>query len=311
MRLNLRTLPDIIKHIFYKNTFNFTLKVRFTHSKVWFTYSNNHFTHSAFFNKMFDYRFTALIKKAHNGYLYKNTMVIRNFIVTALFITTFSFSQNGNKNFIDQPYVEVTGTIVNEITPNEIYLNIVLNENNSKGKLSVEEQENQMIAVLKTLDIDLEKNFSILDFSGYFKRKFLSENELTKTKRYELLVNDGETLGKVYQALDRLNISNIFIAKVSHSDIERITRETKLKALKVAKGKADDYAIAVNQSIGKAILIQEIQNKQNSRLYGNNLGMLNEVIVTGYGSSNREKIQDLNFKTLLVSASIQVKFILN
>ena len=232
--------------------------------------------------------------------------------ILSFLITSFSFSQNTQKNFIDQPYIEVTGTIETEIIPNEIYLNIVLNENDNKGKASVEEQENQMILALKTLGIDLEKNFSILDFNGYYKRKFFADNAVTKIKTYELVVNSGEMLGNVYQALDSINISNISIAKVSHSDIEKIRRETKLKAIKVAKEKANDYAEAINQTLGKALCIQETHNELNANLYGNSIGMLNEVVVAGYGSrSKQEKIQDLNFKTITISATVLAKFILN
>ena len=236
----------------------------------------------------------------------------RYLLTLSLLISSFSFSQKGEKNFIDQPYIEVTGTIETEIIPNEIYLRIVLNENDNKGKLSVEEQENQMISILKILGIDLEKSFSILDFNGYYKRKFFVDNAVTKVKTYELVVNSGEMLGNVYQELDRINISNISITKVSHSDIEKMRRETKLKALKAAKEKANDYADAISQTLGKAIFIQETQNTQNTNLYANSFGMLNEVVVTAYGSrSKQEKIQDLNFKTITVSATVLAKFILN
>lgn len=239
-------------------------------------------------------------------------IITRNLFMLSFLITSFSFSQIGGKNFIDQPYIEVTGTIETEISPNEIYLNIVLNENNNKGKLSIEDQENQMISILKTLEIDLDKNFSILDFNGYYKRKFLADNDVTKIKNYELIVNNGETLGKVFQALDQINISNISIAKVSHSDIEKIRKETKLKALKIAKEKATNYAEALNQTLGKAIFIQEIHNSQTSNLYNNSFGMLNEIVVTGYGASEKqEKIQDLNFKTITITATVMAKFILN
>src|SRR5690606_28440677 len=104
--------------------------------------------------------------------------------------------------------------------------------------------------------------------------------------------------------------SNISITKVSHSDIEKMRRETKLKALKAAKEKANDYADAISQTLGKAIFIQETQNTQNTNLYANSFGMLNEVVVTAYGSrSKQEKIQDLNFKTITVSATVLAKFI--
>ncbi len=239
-------------------------------------------------------------------------MNIRNLTLVTLFSVALSFSQNGEKNFIDQPYIEVTGQIETEVTPNEIYLNIVLNENDKKGKISIEQQENQIIAVLKSLQIDLDKNFSVLDFDGYYKRKFLANDEVTKKKRYELIVNDGETLGKVYYALDNIDVSNVSIVKTSHSDIEKIRRETKLKALKAAKEKAHDYASAINQTIGKALFIQEIRNLPNNRLYGNHLNVLNEVVVTGYGArSKEEKIQGLNVKAIIIAETVQAKFSLN
>ena len=153
-----------------------------------------------------------------------------NTIIALLLFTGISFAQS-TKNFIDQPYIEVTGQFETEIIPNEIYLRIDLDENDKKGRVSIEQQENQMITILKSLKINLDKNFSILDFNGYYKRKFLADDKVTKKKSYELIINDGETLGKIYQALDRIDVSNIYIIKTSHSDIEKIRRDTKLKAL--------------------------------------------------------------------------------
>lgn len=233
-------------------------------------------------------------------------------VLFALIVSATVNSQNGEKNFIDQPYIEVTGNFETEITPNEIYLNIIINENDKKGKVSVEQQENQMIAVLKSLSIDLEKNFSILDFNGYFKRKFLADNEVTKTKHYQLIVNDGKTLGAVFEALDRMDISNISVVKTSHTDIEELTRKTKLEALKIAKEKAKDYAEAINQSLGKAIFIKEesLANLNNQNGYANAIAIRGMGSI--YGSRAAElKIQDLNLKSITISASVSAKFILN
>jgi len=249
-----------------------------------------------------------VLRKSKN----EKIMIIRNLILIAFFTTHLSFTQNGGKNFIDQPYIEVTGQIETEIIPNEIYLNITLNENDKKGKISIEQQENQIITVLKSLQIDIEKNFSILDFNGFYKRKFLADDKVTKKKRYQLIVNDGKTLGKIYQAIDRIDVSNIFITKTSHSNIEKIRRDTKLKALKAAKEKANDYAEAINQTIGKALFIKEVSNFSNNRFLANNANLLNEVVVVGYGSkSKQENIQDLNIKSIIITASVMAKFSLH
>ncbi|MGE5944476.1 MAG: SIMPL domain-containing protein [Flavobacteriales bacterium] len=197
-----------------------------------------------------------------------------------------------------------------EVIPNEIYLSIILNENDKKGKISIEEQEKQMIDLLKSLGINLEKNFSILDFEGYYQRKIFAENEVTKIKRYELIVNDGKMLGMVYEALDRIDISNISIIKTDHSDIENIKRDTKISALKIAKEKAEDYAKSINQNLGKALFIQELNNDLVTPLYKNNNYMLNEVVTIGYGTE-KDKIQDLNLKSITVKATVLTRFALN
>ncbi|TGV00877.1 SIMPL domain-containing protein [Flavivirga rizhaonensis] len=239
-------------------------------------------------------------------------MKITKCLLFIILFSTITFAQNGEKNFIDQPYIEVTGQVETEIIPNEIYLNIILNENDKKGKVSIEKQENQMISTLKSLSIDLEKNFSILDFNGYYKRKFLADDKVTKTKRYQLIINDGETLGKVYQALDRIDVSNISIIKTSHSDIEKIRRDTKLKALKVAKEKANAYAEVINQNIGKALFIKEQSFGALNGMIGNANGISIRGLNSNYlAESKFNKIQDLNLKTITVSETVLVKFILN
>ncbi|PHS67701.1 MAG: SIMPL domain-containing protein [Flavobacterium sp.] len=217
------------------------------------------------------------------------------------------YSQNGSKNFIDQPYIEVSGQFETELIPNEIYLNIILNENDKKGKISIEKQENQLIIVLKKLNINTDKNLFIKDFDGSYKKIFLGTNKVTKVKTYQLLISNGKTLGEVYRVLAALNISTMYIEKVSHSEIEKFKREIKIKALQVAKKKASDYAKAIDQSIGKAIYIQEsISNSFTNRA--------NTIQVIGYGSiaiSEEDKIPNLNFQTIKLTAVIQAKFILN
>ena len=87
---------------------------------------------------------------------------------------TTLFGQNG-KNFIDQNYIEVTGTTKIEITPNEIFLSIIINENDKKGKISVEKQENIMIEKFKQIGIDLKNDFKVKDFSSNYKFYFLKK----------------------------------------------------------------------------------------------------------------------------------------
>lgn len=223
--------------------------------------------------------------------------------------TFYIHSQNGTKNFIDQPFIEVTGTVETEIIPDEIFLKIILNENDKKGKLSIEKQEHQMISALKALNIDVDKNLSVLDFNGYYQRKFLGDNEVVKNKHYQLIVSDGKTLGEVYEALDSCDISNISITKTSHTELEHFRRATKLKALKTAKEKAKDYAEAIDQTIGKAIYIEEASSNFNT-----NYALANNAVGANYNMqfrTEKQKIENLNLKPIILKETVMAKFILN
>ncbi|MEX0272764.1 MAG: SIMPL domain-containing protein, partial [Flavobacteriaceae bacterium] len=47
------------------------------------------------------------------------------------------------KNFIDQPYLETSARVDTLVTPDIIYLHILIREQDEKGRVSVEEMENK------------------------------------------------------------------------------------------------------------------------------------------------------------------------
>ncbi len=65
-----------------------------------------------------------------------------------LCVSMAAFSQNGENNFIDQNYIEVTGRAEMEIVPDLIYLNIVLSDKDNKNKQSPEEIDRSMTGKL-------------------------------------------------------------------------------------------------------------------------------------------------------------------
>lgn len=224
------------------------------------------------------------------------------------FLIQFSMlAQYGQKNFIDQNYIEVTGKVETEIIPNEIYITIIINEEDKRGKISVEEQENFILQKLKASGINIEKQLSVLDFMGNYTKHFFKKNEVTKSKKYQLLIHNTNNLSQIFQTLDEINISNVSISKVDHTDMEKFRKETKLKALKVAKEKANNYAEVIEQTIGKALFIQEQKNSAyNNRNYS--LNTLNEVVV-GYGYSKKtETKNNLSFQKIKITALILVRF---
>jgi len=99
------------------------------------------------------------------------------------------------------------------VSPDRIYLNITISEEDSKGKSSVEELEQKMILEFKKLNIDIKKQLFVSDASSDFKSYFLSGQKVLKTKQYNLLVYKTSTLGDAVKSLQDIGIANVNLGK--------------------------------------------------------------------------------------------------
>ena len=99
-------------------------------------------------------------------------------------------------------YIQVNGRAEKEVTPDEFYLSIVINERDSKGKISVESQRNDMIAALKRLGINIEKQLKVANLSSEFFKK---KSSVAQAK-YQLQLSTAAEVAKVWQ-LSLIHIS--------------------------------------------------------------------------------------------------------
>ncbi len=129
--------------------------------------------------------------------------------VLYLTFTISAFSQT--KNFIDQPYIEVNGYADTLVTPNQIFIKIVISEKDSRNKLSLEEQENKMITILNSLNIKTETDLTTSDMLSNYKFYFLKAKDILKTKEYILKVNNATMASDVFIQLENIGISNTSI----------------------------------------------------------------------------------------------------
>ena len=228
-----------------------------------------------------------------------------------LSVSMVGFAQTGGKNFIDQNYIEVTGKAELEISPDMIYLKIVLSDKNNKDKLTLPEIEKKMINKLTEIGINVNKDLSLMDFVSNLKVYLFKTNDVVLTKQYQLIVHDSKTLQKVFFEFQNLGISNVSIEKLEHSQIEQYRKDVKVSAVKAAKDKAEILAIALNQKIGKAIYVQEAEN-----LNGNTMSNLLQGRVPGVVSSNikvrgvsdNSMETDIEFEKISVESTFLVRF---
>ena len=179
----------------------------------------------------------------------------KSFLIFVMFFVWNLFS--AQKNFLDQPYIEVSASADTLVVPDRIYVSITLNEADSKNKKSVEEQEKQLETILKKLKINTDKDLSVLGYSSDFKKYFLKGQNILKTKKYSLLVRDAYTLGNVLISLEEAGISNTEVEKVEYSKYKELLLELKSEAVKRSRITADKLVKPLNQKAGKALYISD------------------------------------------------------
>jgi uncharacterized protein YggE len=226
-------------------------------------------------------------------------------------ITSF-ISQAQSKNFIDQPYLEVTGSADTLIEPDEIYINIIISEKDNRDRIPVEEQETRMLASFKEMGIDIENNLSVNYMGSNFKYILLKGKEVIKTRQYVLKVKDARTAAQVFLLLEQLDISNTSIQKVNYSAINSLRNIMRNKAVANARERAIALASALQQNVGNAIHLVDIDNNNlANQLYGS---QLQDVVVTGYTVKLKGLTQGSNpgveFEKIKVSALVGAKFLL-
>lgn len=223
-----------------------------------------------------------------------------------LFFPLTSQAQSGDKNFIDQNYIEVTGKSEMEVTPDMIYLKIFLSEKDNKSKAPLAERENAMISKLNEIGIDITKDLLMKDISSNFKYYFLLKSDILLSKEYQLIVHDAKTASKVIIELEKLGISNVSLDKLDNSNMEKYRKDVKIDAIKAAKNKAESLATAIGQSVGRAIYIQELES--NSR---GTSAPVNSFVFKGmsdqlYGS--RAADPEIDFEKMKIEYSILCRF---
>lgn len=234
-------------------------------------------------------------------------------LILSLFLTTAiltGYGQEVGKNFIDQNFIEVTGFAEKSITPNRIYLKILINEKDFKGK-SLSEIEKSMFDTLKGLGIDIQKDLAVKDFISNFQHYWILKSNILLIKEYQLLVYDAKTAGQVFIELEKLGISNISIDQLDHSDIEKYRQEVKVESIKSAKEEALELASAIGQEIGRALYI--IEDKTLSmNMTGALQGKVSGIMIRGisnkstYGSRAPEP--DVEFEKIKMEYNITVRF---
>lgn len=202
-----------------------------------------------------------------------------------------------------RPTVSVNGQAKITAPLDEIFLSITLKENDSKGKIDLEQQRVAMLRALRKCGVNTEEQLRLADMaSSFFKRK-----GSIASSQYELKVGSAEEARKVFEALDDAGIANVNIARATCSKLEEYRSEARREAIRNAKARAEELATAIGQSIGACYEINDYSNSQPV-VYRANM-LTKSAMADGLVEESAEP--EVEFKPIEINYSVSAKFILN
>lgn len=213
----------------------------------------------------------------------------------------------------EKPFIEVNGVAEQEIIPDQIYISIIIREKyENKEKITIESQEEKLKTLLKEINIPTSNLYLSDANADYVKVKFRTKDVLTK-KDYTLKLSSATSVGQVFQQLEKLEINDANVSKVSHSKIDSLRKEIRIVAIKAAKNKADYLLNAIGEQTGKPLIVRE--NSNGNLEY--NYNRTSNTRVTSYQNTrfldDSDKISDdeeIQFQKIKIQSSIYVKFLI-
>ncbi|WP_034920674.1 SIMPL domain-containing protein [Gillisia sp. CAL575] len=201
------------------------------------------------------------------------------------------------------PAVSVNGEGIIKVIPDEVVIKSRI-EHDGENAQEVKKQNDAVVdAVIKYLKsegvpekniqtdyVNLNKNYNYNDKTYSYVANQAISIKLDNLKNYE----------KIMSGLLNVGLNRIDGVQFKSSEMEKYMTEARKKAVLNAKSKASEYASPLNQSIGKAISISEVQTNNFPPMY-----RMNEMKMS---SDSGEQQETLAPGEMEISAQVTVAF---
>lgn len=200
--------------------------------------------------------------------------------------------------------VVVNGYAERKVTPDKFTVAITISETDSKGRISLDEQERSIIKSLKSAGFDTEEALRLKNnYSSYMRRGALA------TRDYELVVHGAERLSVALATLEELNLNSVSLSRATCTNLDAIREELRREAIRDAKRNAEVLAEAIEQEVGSCTYIQDY-NSNGDVYFSVNSGVRIRGISSSYDLSEAyaKEAEPMEFAETTISHTIQAKF---
>lgn len=188
-------------------------------------------------------------------------------LTALLLIATTVLSQETKEAYSD--FAITSGNYEQEFVPDEIFMSVVIRERDSKGKISIEEQQQQMIDALAKQGFDIQKTLKMKELSSSYTKK-----GNMAFGRYELKFATAEDFFNAYAICESLDLSEVKLDRIDRSDREQLQYDAAAGAMKSARRKAEAIAATEGRKVGKCFrfadetTLKTITNQLSGAIYG-------------------------------------------
>jgi uncharacterized protein YggE len=209
----------------------------------------------------------------------------------------------------EPPYIEVQARAEKEVVPDQIYVMIALFEiQDGRKSIKLAEQESKLKSIVKSLGLPLS-NLSLYNAqANYGNINMWGKKDVIDRKYYSLKVSNAETIGKLYEELNKIYINEAYIYKSEYSQKDSLLQDLRIEAMRKAKNQANVMTRAIGSKVGKPLIIRE-QQEYYPVAYEN--AMMTKGLYETDDAVSSNMSESMEYKPLKISLSVYVKFALD
>lgn len=225
--------------------------------------------------------------------------------IIVLLVFIGSFNSLAQQNISSQPLVMVTGEGVVNIKPDQVVINSrIEHEGNDAAEVKKKNDEvvNRVIKYLRSEGIpdkNIRTNYLNLNKNYNYDDKSYS---YVANQAISIKLEDLEDYERIMSGLLDIGLNRIDGVQFQSSKLEEFTAEARRKAVLDAKRKAEEYVAPLNQSIGKALTITELEKNNYQPMFKT------EMLQSGSDAGMEESISPGEME---VNVKVTVGFLLN
>lgn len=199
------------------------------------------------------------------------------FYLFTLVLVTFSAMAQNNNSITPQVNVNGEGSV--KIKPDYAVITMgaeIKDLDSAKAKKQNDEIIAKMIQVIKKSAI-AEKDYQTQRVNLYKTREYQEKKDFfVASQTITITLRNLDNYEKLMADLMAAGANTINGVEFKSTQTEKVATEIRAKAVLNAKKKAEDYASALNQSIGKALIISDQSIVNNPRVYMMKTAMADE-----------------------------------